>query len=338
VLVPTSIGQVKAAAAGGSLSSGGSIAFPIGSIFPLSLELGITGLFPLTPYSVYCYAETLSGTGNSLPQVIATRNNVKTTCCKTVTFNNQPAFVFGDLNQYTTSTIKSTYVFTYSLSSAPSTNIQVIPMINPTNVQAIPSSLTFTSSSPLAGQFFLKAESSLIGGVYAIFLMTKGTDSGQYKNSSIITVTVLASSTPLPPPVMMSSRFSNSGQNVVITFGAATDQAGYVTSFPCNTLFIFTGVSRTTCFWTNSSAVSVSFGVINDNFVYLAIGDSVVLRDSLLKAFCSATSTTCSSNSVALTQSVTTLKPRNPVRPVVIISAPSELGSCGNLSLDATGI
>jgi hypothetical protein len=147
----------------------------------------------------------------------------------------------------------------------------------------------------------------------------------------------LATTAPLPSPILISSQFSDSGQNVVITFDAATDQAGYAASFRCDLLLIFPSATLTTCLWVNSSAITVSFGVYAENTVYLAIGDSVSLRGSVLKAFCSPTSTSCSSNLLAPVQSVITMTPNNPVRPVVIISSPSGLSSCSNLSLDATG-
>jgi hypothetical protein len=334
---PTSIGQVRSAATDDFLNSGGLVLYPIGSKFPLSLSLSITELLPLTSYAVYCYAETLSGTGNSLNQVIATRSDVTTACCKKLSFSNKPAFVFGDLTKYTSSTVQSTYVFTYVLSSAPSSRLEVKPEINSTEVSANPSSLIFTSTSSLTGQFSLSALPT-IGGTYAMFLSTKGTDGGQYEDSTVISIVLLASTTPLPAPILLSSRFSDSGHNVLLTFNVATDQAGLSGSFPCSSLFAFARAGQSTCSWMGSSSVRVSFGVFEENVTYLAVMDSVLLHAKLnLRAFCSVGSTTCSSNLISKSQSVVTQKPRNPVRPVVIISAPSELGSCSNLSLDATG-
>jgi hypothetical protein len=330
--VPVSIGQVKSAASDASLNSGVSDTYPIGSKFPLSLQYTIAGLLPLSSYVIYCYAETLTGTGNSLNQVIATKNDANTTCCKRLNFINKPAFIFGDVTKYTSSTIKSTYVFTYSLSAAPLSSLQVFPLINSSYVFVNPSSLNFTRASSLVGQFFLSSESS-IEGIFSISLMAKGVDQRQFTFVDSISVTLMGSSTPLPPPMMTFSRFSDSGHNVVITFNGGTDQARFLGSFSCNTLFTFPGANQTTCSWVNSSAVILSFG----NIVYLSVGDSVVLRGSLLKAFCSVTSTSCSSDTLAPRQSVITLRPRNPVRPVVIINAPSVLGLCADLSIDATG-
>jgi hypothetical protein len=334
---PISIGQVKSAATDDSLNYGGLVPYPIGSKFPLSLSFSITGLLPLDPYAVYCYAETLAGTGNSLTQVIATRSDVKTLCCKKLSFINKPAFVFGDLSKYTSSTVQTTYVFIYVLSSAPSSRLEVRPVINSTDVEANPSSVTFTSTSSLKGQFSLSALPT-IGGIYSMYLSTKGIDEGQYDNSSVISIELLSSIAPLPPPKLMSARFSNSGSNVLITFNAATDQAGLVSSFPCSSLFNFARASQSTCTWIDASTVSVLFGVFLENEIYLIVGDAVFLHDTLnLRAFCLIESTTCNSNFISRSQSVVTQAPRNPVRPVVIIDAPSEIGSCDNLTLDATG-
>jgi hypothetical protein len=186
------------------------------------------------------------------------------------------------------------------------------------------------------GQFSLSGSLS-ISGLYTLYLTKKGADKAQYDDSAMISVTLLASSSPLPSPVMVVSQFTDSGQNVMITFNAPTDQAGKQGPFACNFLFDFTGASQTTCTWVNSSVVSVSFGVYTDTITYLAIGESVSLRSSLLKAFCSVTSTSCNSNLLSPRQTVINLQPSNPVRPVVIVSAPTALGSCANLSLDATG-
>jgi hypothetical protein len=171
-----------------------------------------------------------------------------------------------------------------------------------------------------------------------MYLSTKGIDEGQYDNSSVISIELLSSIAPLPPPKLMSARFSNSGSNVLITFNAATDQAGLVSSFPCSSLFNFARASQSTCTWIDASTVSVLFGVFLENEIYLIVGDAVFLHDTLnLRAFCLIESTTCNSNFISRSQSVVTQAPRNPVRPVVIIDAPSEIGSCDNLTLDATG-
>jgi hypothetical protein len=150
---------------------------------------------------------------------------VTTTCCKTLNFDNNPAYVYGDLSRYTPSTAESTYLFSISLSSAPTGSLQVIPIINSTDVVCNPLSFTFTSTSSLTGQFFLSAKSS-IKGVYTVTLTTKGVDKGQYDSGTVVDVILLSSSSPSPPPMMMFSRFSDSGENVVISFSSATNQAG----------------------------------------------------------------------------------------------------------------
>jgi hypothetical protein len=343
--IPSSIGSIKAEVSDVASTENVVTTFPIGSTFPLTSSVTFTGLVALQAYAMYCYVETSLGTGSLLSEVLGTRTVQTTACCKTLSFINSPVFIFGDVTKYTASTSKSTYVFTYSMSSNPLKSLKVTPVFKlngvvSTDIVATPSSSTFTSVSQLTGRFFLSA-SSVVSGSYTISLTASGVSAAQYTSGVSTTVQILSSFSPVPAPMITTSRFSNSGQAVVITFDSLTDQAGIVaTSWSCNLLFTFTSASTTTCSWVNTSAVSASFGVVTsvaNSVVYLAIGDSVILKAGLLKAFCSGTVTTCALNPVASSMSVIALSPRNPATPTVIVNAPKFLGSCNNLSLDATG-
>jgi hypothetical protein len=105
-------------------------------------------------------------------------------------------------------------------------------------------------------------------------------------------------------------------------------------------VFIFTGSSTTICCWLSASSVSVTFNVTTSTSVAtstdLSIGDSVVLIGGTLKALCSGPVATCDLNPVTTTMSVIALAPLNPSTPTVVINAPLFLGSCTNLTLDAT--
>jgi hypothetical protein len=336
---PSSIGSIKV------LSKNVVIVFPVGSTFPLTSSITFTGLLSLQAYAVYCYVETSLGTGNSLSEVLKTRVVQTTACCKVLTFTNSPVFIFGDVSKYTASSLKSTYIFTYSLSSAPFKSLKVTPVFSlngvlSSAVVATPSSFDFTSTSQLTGQFFLSA-SSEISGSYTLSLTVSGSSKALYTSGVSTVVQILSKSSAVPAPLIISSQFSDSGQAVVITFDSLTDQAGIITaSWPCSLLFTFSSASMTTCSWVNTSAVSASFGVLTSaasKIVYLSIGDSVKLNGGLLKAFCLGTVDVCSSNPVASEMSVITLAPLHASTPTVIVNAPQFLGSCNNLSLDATG-
>jgi hypothetical protein len=343
---PSSIGSIKALSLDSAVLSKKAVKdFPVGSTFPLTSSITFTGLISLQAYAVYCYVETSLGTGNPLSEVLKTKIVQTTACCKVLIFINSPVFIFGDVSKYTASSLKSTYIFTYSLSSAPLKSLQVTPVFSlngvvSTAIVATPSSFDFTSKSQLTGQFFLSA-SSEISGSYTLSLTASGSSKAQYAIGVSTVVQILSTSSPVPAPLIISSRFSDSGQAVVITFDSLTDQAGIITaSWPCSLLFTFSSASMTTCSWVNTSAVSASFGVLTNvasKIAYLSIGDSVKLNGGLLKSFCLGTVDVCSSNPVASDMSVITLAPLQASTPTVIVNAPQFLGSCNNLSLDATG-
>jgi hypothetical protein len=319
---PSSIGSVKAPVSDLASTKNMVQTFPIGSIFPLTSSVTFTELVALQTYAMYCYVETSLGTGSLFSEVLETRTVTTTGCCKTLTFINSPVFIFGNVEKYTVKSTKSTYIFTYLLSSAPLKSLQVVPVFKlngviSTAITATPSFSTFTSKSQLTGQFFLKAGSK-ISGSYTISLTASGPSKVQYTGAST-SVQILSSFSKVPAPIITSSQFSDSGQAVVITFDSLTDQAGIIaTSWSCDLLFTFTSASKTTCSWVNTSAVSASFGVVTsvaNNIVYLSTGGSVTLNNGLLKAFCTGTVSACATNPVASIMSVITLAPHNPSTP-----------------------
>jgi hypothetical protein len=323
---PSSIGSVKAPVSDVASWKNFVTTFPIGSTFPLTSSVTFTGLVALQAYAMYCYVETSLGTGNLLSEVLGTKTVQTTACCKTITFTNSPTFIFGDVKKYTVSSTKTTYIFTYSLSSAPLKSLQVAPVFRlngvvSTAIVATPSASNFSSISQLSlltGQFFLSA-SSEISGTYTISLTASGPSKAQYTSSVSASVKILSTFSPVPAPMITSSQFSDSGQVVVINFNSLTNEAGIISdSWSCSLLFTFTSASLTTCSWVNTSAVSASFGVVTSvasNIVYLATGDSVTLKGGLLKAFCSGSITACASNPVASAMSVITQAPLNPATP-----------------------
>ena len=188
------------------------------------------------------------------------------------------------------------------------------------------------STSLTTGSFILSA-SAVTRGTLTIVLSVAGSSAAQYYNTSSI-VQVLSSISMVPPPRMISSQFSDSGRAVVITFYTPTDSAGIMTAtWPCSIVFDFIGASMSTCSWTNASAVTVTSGMITNN-VYLIPRSNVTLLGVLIRAFCSDSASICASNHQAATATLSTLAPRNPTSPTVVLNTPPYLGSCSNLVLD----
>ena len=144
-----------------------------------------------------------------------------------------------------------------------------------------------------------------------------------------------------PAPSMVSCQFSDSGHSISARFDSPTDQAPSRTvSWACDQLFIFDGASLSTCVWLDSKSVRITFPVVDDagSAVKLVIpGDNVTLKGNTLRAFCTRSADLCSANPTAEQLALKTSAPINPLAPTVVVTAPSTLGSCLNLTLDAAG-
>ena len=339
---PTSIGRIKAAESDGSFSKGISAAIPLGVDYPLQLDVEFRGLHSLKSYSIFCYAETSVGLGTSLSAVLSTEIVVSTVCCKAIKFLNFPAFVYGDITKYISSS-STLYVFAYELSDTPSEAIEVSPILSINGVRsndviATPLSFIFRNTSLLQGKFYLSATST-ISGIYRISFAITGPSSAEF-SSDMLPVDILSSSSPVPAPVMTSSQFSDSGQKVLVRFDSESDSGGIkAVTWPCSLLLNFIGSTTTLCTWIDAMTISLSFGVVMnsvDDSVLLTVGDDVTLRGGLLRAFCTADSNICSQNPSSTLKSVTIQGPAIPFIPTVILSAPHLVGSCANVTLDAT--
>ena len=125
---------------------------------------------------------------------------------------------------------------------------------------------------------------------------------------------------------------------MTISFDSATNGLSlYSSSFSCDGLFVFNGSAHTTCSWTDSTTVRASFGIILSSVTYIEPGDTVTLKGGILTAACTASSSSdCTGYPTAARQSLIAASPSNPVRPSVIMIAPSQLSACTNLSIDAS--
>lgn len=336
---PTSIGSVVYAASGSSMSTGASSLIPEGASFPLTATIEITGLQSLRDYSVFCYVETSVGTGNSLKEVLATRAVASTACCRMISLVQFPSFIYGSIAKYKMSN-PSMYTFSYTLTDAPGFELRVTPLlfidgIKSAEIIVTPSYSIFTSTSLQTASFYLSAPASMSGNCSITFVAV-GRSAFQYTSFNT-TIQMLSTVSKIPAPKLLSSRFSDSGQAVVISFDSPSDLGGIkTTTWPCSSLFSFTSAASTSCSWVNASAVIVVFELVTIDDIgvtYLTIGDEVTLLGGRLRAF----STGPSNNPAAGTSVTVTLAPLNPSAPTIVLFTPSSIGSCANLTVDATG-
>ena len=258
-------GSIKSAATDSSLSAGASISIPTQTSSSTTLAVTFYGLSSLQTYEIFCYAESSIGTGTSITIVQQTSAVATTLCCKALDFTNAPASVYGDVSKYI-GLSTSLYVFDYELSASPASSVQITPSlylngILSKDVTAFPSNYSFLSNSPLSGQFFLSA-SSFTSGTYSVGFVFTGPSRSQY-SSEAFNVEILSSALLSPAPIMESVQFSDSGQFIIIAFDRATDFANIIASmWNCSILFNFTGLSSTTCSWSSSTAVTITFRAI----------------------------------------------------------------------------
>jgi REJ domain len=353
--LPSSIGAVKAANTDGFPSRGLAAAVPLAQSYPLSMNMSITNLNATQTYAIYCYAETAVGAGNDLSAVVRTGISATTPCCRMVSFKNAPSYVYSDVKRYNASS-SVLYIFTYELPVAPMRSLQVTPVITlggltSSTITAVPPTSTFTSSSQLTGQFYLSASPSPFDISATLSLTFGGLDLAQYGSESTA-VKVLSSASLIPAPIMNSCQFSDNAEAAFVYFDSPTDKASIKNAtWSCALLFDFTGSSSSACTWLRASTVRISFataatGASAGSGNYMVAKATVTLVTNKLRAFCTLTATAAAATAAAAAAqcalnptasgSVIALAPRTPTAPVVIITAPSTLGACTNLSLDAS--
>jgi hypothetical protein len=207
----------------------------------------------------------LSGNVEPLDKVLARKVTVSTLCCKRIQFTNAPLFVFEDPNAYLGASTSS-YVFTYSLSSAPDVTLKVTPTIQPQNMaNCTPSFLLFKASdsiNALYGSFIRSG----VSGDYQLSLVLSSFSAVEYSTPSIISVKIVSTSS-VPPPKLNRALLKDSGVGAFIAFDSQTD-CGVSIAFlqsriwGCDALFTFTGNDDSSCKWLNCTVVEVYLPVL----------------------------------------------------------------------------
>jgi hypothetical protein len=269
-----------------ALKSGGTVK-QFQTLGNVTITVMIPSLSALKAYQIFCYAQTSGGLGNSYAEVLSTIQVFTTSCCHEIAFTNAPTSVYGDVALYSSSSSVS-YMFSYSLSSAPSQGtIVVTPAFSYTDgtiisdILAIPSSSSFlpsSSASKLVGQFILSAKVTLSNTVL-ISLVVTGQDSNNY-SVAFTSVGILSANESLPAPNLLSCVFDSSGGYFVATFDSSTDQASIVaSSWSCDQLLTFVNADTTLCSWTSLSSIKGTFDALSAS---LKPGDTLRVKSGLL--------------------------------------------------------
>ena len=309
-------------------------------------------LLALHKYVTYCYVRSSTGAGTSLAAVLATKKTFTTACCQSVTFTNAPTSVFGDVTTYAAGS--SSYIFTYQLGAPPSQlYITVTPVVEfagsgtaPTIVVTVtPASTTFTSTATtLTGSFYL-SYAGYDTASYNVYLDIGGPSENEFTQNVTTSVSVVGAGKPPAAPKLTLAQFGDTGSFVALTFDADTNQGGITAkgSWSCNQLFKFVGASSTQCVWMNNSQVQATFGSISSNTnlsQVLQPNNVVTVQSGLIQAICRS-GTACGSYPYlgpvgADGTTAVVVGPNNPLLPNVILTMPSALGPCSNLTADVS--
>jgi len=279
------------------------------------------------------------GVGNTQSEVLNTRREHNTECCKSIVFTNAPTVLYGNVDKYG-SAQSTQFVFSYSLSAAPSDTVIVTPVFNTTTgftmegiISTLPAYAVFTSATRLTGSFIITInETFFTTNDYLLTLSTMGVSGAEYV-PFIHEVRILASDEPPPPPRLLSATFSRNGGAISVLFDSPTSQL--TRSGLCGHLFAFDGASVATCAWISNSALTITFPAFNDSIYFAEPGDYIILPANTFTAACSA-NVNCTAYAFNSEQNVTFSPPAQPTPPNVVILLPSKVAYCENVTIDAS--
>eukprot|EP01038_Epipyxis_sp_PR26KG_P005469 gene5469-7572_t len=303
----------------------------------------ISGLSPYTAYTIYCSTVSTSGVNSALTTVLSRAVSVTTLCCKSVSAKFSR-----------TSTVSDQFVLnmlTVTLDARPSEDLTVTvqgtDLSDNSTIQGFsPSTFVFSSYSLVTS--YSSSLYALLEGKYRFDLVLSGLSDYEYSASSLNSlqsyqyISVISSETEPPTPVLSSAQFSSDGSFITIEFDADTNRGGVSTNFICNKLFDFTCASTSSCSWTDPSTVNAYIappsGTSSSNCV--SFGSRLaIISSAKIKAACLASKVTCSSDSWEIVSNSSSVAIQNaivPIVPKINIIAPSVIGSCQSLTVDAS--
>ena len=321
--VPTSISQITSQKFVAASVSG-------------TASVSITGLLPATSYTVYCIAQSSLGTLATLSAALTSKITMTTLCCKTITVT----ISLDDI--YDGSSASNAVQITMDALPSLALGI-VVTASDSTGVVSnlIPGDFSVTSTSGLIPLYASIGTATTVNtGTVTVTTKLSGASSYEYQVVYPLgqTFTVLSKVEALPPPSLLSVRFSADGTALVASLSADSDLAGITQAhFSCSQLFTFaaaSGLSATKCSWTDLSDIHITL----DSSTSLLVGGSVTLRGGNIRAACPAdvTAANCATCLTTPSTVTTVLAPVSPVIPTVAISAPSIIGLCDAFPIDVT--
>jgi hypothetical protein len=304
----------------------------------VSVVFQFSSLQSLTSYSFYVVTEALSGTASSYSQILNTRTDIITKCCKQLSISLSNRYLIENQNYVNIIQLKAD-------STPLSTTLVISPILYyvytngtlglTTTQPFVPSIWNLTALSSLTTQI------SIIGlspGSYYIGLQFSGMEKPKYAVNSIFndsSFQVVSSDTPLPAPKLLEVIFSNDGSSMSATFDTITDYGGLSTRFSCAALFDFACVSSSICQWVSTNEIEIAVTPMNS---CVKPGDTLsLLASNQIRAACPKS--TCSSHATwatSIRSNVIVQAPEIPTIPSLTITAPKTVGTCSFYTMDLT--
>jgi hypothetical protein len=267
---------------------------------------------------------------------------VGTTCCKLIIVNLLKNIIFSNVNHVDAISIVLSAPPTYKVliyayeKSVYSTSADSKCTFSP--------SLSFFNYSVISNPYMIsmKCGNNLQSGFHIVSIKvveySKQEYNVEYQSSNqflvVNTVNYIA-----PPPFIINAMFDSYGSTIDIVFNRPTNKAKLPDVFPCHILFRFSGSNSTVCSWADTSTVQIR----QFNKVLLNIGDIVKLSLTSshgsavvqLKAYCPVDLLNCNSWPSIDPKGIVSINgPLNPIKPNIIVTGPSQISYCQNLTLD----
>ena len=322
-----------------------------------TVRVMISDLVAATSYDVYCVTESFDGLVLPLDQVLAVRATVSTACCRRILATLSAPSIFQGGGRYNALTVSFDALpnevlrLDISLRNASDT-VASGAGASPVQGSVFPSGVTVTNTST-STVFSFSVFANAAPGLYILSLEPAGASAGDYAVTFGLSwaasssgngggggyLSILADGYPPPTPTMRLAQFSNDGGAVEILFDAPTNQAGIQNAFRCGQLLYFPGFESASCRWASPSAISIisAYQVgVGEEGLLLVNSTVTLLPDNGIKAECTKSAAVCAEWKASNSSSVVVAAPANPVLPKVVLSLPSEVDSCGEISIDVS--
>jgi hypothetical protein len=300
-------------------------------------NVSLINIFPLSAnmqYTVLCCASSSQGISTPIDVAVANRVSATTNCCRSLSVS------VISKNVLVSSTSFNAVVLT--LSELPGTNLRLelsvrggldnssFSLLSPAVVNAGP-------STPKSFNFTWLP--TAVVGPFTVSVVAVGNEKSLYETSfsggnNVVRVYDVKQSP--YPPVLKSALYSADGANVTATFDSGTDLSGLGSGvFGCSRLFSFLGAATASCRWNSiATAIVIKFpsGGVTAT-AYPDVGGAVTLLPNTIKAACPA-SVNCANWTFSPTTKVYISAPAQLLAPIVMISAPTVVGTCTDVTVD----